>query len=88
MKVLKAPHLKGRHVEMKNSFTVLEGVTEEEVDVVREDQERKEVADIDILPQGRVLVLGDSQVKYLVCFAPEIGNVGPGCVYLGWGLGR
>ncbi len=51
--------LKASRVEIRNPFSVLEGVTEEEVDVARGDKE-KEGADAVTLSQGRVLVLGDS----------------------------
>ena len=64
MKVLKAPRLEGRHVETRNPFSVLQGVTGEEVDAVGGDK-RKEGADAVTLPQGRVFVLGDSQVRHL-----------------------
>lgn len=52
-------------MKMTNPFSVLEEVGEEEGHVAGEDKERKEGADGRTLPQGRVLVLGNSQVRPL-----------------------
>ncbi len=65
-------------METKNPFSVLEEGKEKEVD--RAGGGKKEGADAVTLPQGRVLVLGDNQVRHLVCFVPEVGSVGRGCV--------
>ena len=51
-------------VETANPFSVLEEVAEEER-VEGEAQERREGADGPTLPQGKVIVLGDSQVRHL-----------------------
>ena len=64
-RVLKARRRQAPRVETTNPFSVLEGVTEEEEQVASEERERKEGADGRTLPQGRVLVLGDSQVRHL-----------------------
>ncbi len=58
MKVLRAPS-----VETKNPFNVLEEGKEKEVDTAGGG--KKEGADAVTLPQGRVLVFGDSQVRHL-----------------------
>ncbi len=58
VKVLRAPS-----VETKNPFNVLEEGKEKEVD--RAGGGKKEGADAVTLPQGRVLVFGDSQVRHL-----------------------
>ncbi len=59
------------------------GKKEKEVDMARGG--KKEGAEEVTLPQGRVLVLSDSQVRHLMCFVPEIGSVGRGCVCRGPG---
>ena len=64
-KVVKTPRLEVNHVETRNPFSVLEGVAEEEPDVAGGDKERRDGADGDSLPQGRVMVFGDSQVRHL-----------------------
>ncbi len=56
LKVLRAPC-----VEMKNPFSVLEEMKKEEVDMAGGDM--KEGADAVTLPQVRVLVFGDNQVR-------------------------
>ncbi len=58
VKVLRAPS-----VETKNPFIVLEEGKEKEVDTAGGG--KKEGADAVTLPQGRVLVFGDSQVRHL-----------------------
>ena len=64
-RVLKARRrLVEQAVETANPFSVLEDV-EEEGRVEGEAQERREGADGRTLPQGKVIVLGDSQVRFL-----------------------
>ncbi len=70
VKVFRAPC-----VETKNSFN--EG-KEKEVDMAGGG--KKEGADAVTLPQGRVLVYGDTQVRHLVCSVLRIGSVGRGCI--------
>ncbi|MPC87590.1 hypothetical protein E2C01_082456 [Portunus trituberculatus] len=56
-KVVKAP----QRVEMENSFAVLEGVEEEKEEVGSDEVRRAEGS----LPAGKILVIGDSQVRHL-----------------------
>ena len=63
-RVLRAPCLEEPQVVTTNPFSVVEEVGEE-VQVVGADRERKEGADAGTLPQGKVVVLGDSQVRHL-----------------------